>query len=100
MALISITSLKETVQAVKLTTNSIEKYKGIIIRFEELLTKFRDSFMTETLDLESLKMLSLIASLVKKNPNMSQEMVSDICKRYSDRFETITITRFTQNLYA
>ena len=100
MALISITSLKETVQAVKLTTNSIEKYKGIIIRFEKLLTKFRDSFMTETLDLESLKILSLIASLVKKNPNMSQEMVSDICKRYSDRFETITITRFTQNLYA
>ena len=87
-------------EGIKLTNNSIEKYKGVILRFEQLLTKFHDSFMTENLDLESLKMLCMIASLVKKNPNMSQEMVSDICKRYTDNFETITITRFTQNLYA
>ena len=55
--------------------------------------------MSTNLDLESLKMLSMIASLVKKNPAISQETMQEICKRYTN-FEPIELTRFTQNLYA
>lgn len=100
MVLISIESMQDTIESLKQTPSTIDRYRRFMDKFEEHLTKLQASFTQEELDLESAKHLCLIASLVKKNPSISQEMLNKVCKMYNSNFETIEITRFTHNLYA